>query len=56
MPESQFQQLLKMIEQLGLEQAEFARGIEEKFETISTSLKSCQSHCHVANPPNAERV
>jgi hypothetical protein len=54
MPDVQFQKLLRMIEQLGLEHREFAASIEEKFNIISTSLKSCQSHCHVANPPNME--
>jgi len=54
MPDAQFQRLLQMIQQLGLEVQELSRGVNEKFETISTSLKSCQSHCHVANPPNTE--
>lgn len=54
MPDVQFQRLLKMIEQLGLEFKEFSTGIDSKFDTISKSLKSCQSRCHVANPPTAE--
>ena len=57
MPETQFQQLLRMINQLGLEFKEFSSGIDEKFATISQSLASCQSHCHVANPlPSAENT
>jgi len=56
MPDAQFQRLLKMIEQLGLEHREFAASIDSKFEIISTSLKSCQSHCHVANPPTPENT
>ena len=57
MPETQFQQLLRMIDQLGLEFKEFSSGIDEKFATISQSLASCQSHCHVANPlPSAENT
>ncbi len=49
MPKSEFEVLKKMIEQLGLEFQEFASGIETKFNNISNSLKSCQSHCHVRN-------
>jgi hypothetical protein len=56
MPDAQFQRLLKMIEQLGLEFQEFSKGIDVKFETISTSLKSCQTRCHVDNPPSAENA
>ena len=54
MPDTQFQTLLKMIQQLTLEFKEFTTGIDEKFQTISTSLESCQSHCHVDNPPAPE--
>ena len=50
MSQSEFDVLKRMIEQLGLEFKEFSTGIEKKFATISTSLKSCQSHCHVQNP------
>lgn len=49
MAKSEFETLRKMIEQLGLEFQEFSTGIDKKFETISNSLKSCQSHCHVRN-------
>jgi len=54
MPETQFQQLLHMIQQLGLEFQEFTKSIDDKFQTISKSLASCQSHCHVANPNTTE--
>jgi hypothetical protein len=54
MPDAQFQMLLRMIKQLGLEVQELSRGVNDKFDTISSSLKSCQSHCHVANPPGGD--
>jgi len=49
MAQSEFEVLKKMIEQLGLEFKEFSAGVNDKFDTISKSLKSCQSHCYVQN-------
>jgi hypothetical protein len=56
MPKSEFETLKKMIEQLGLEFQEFSTGIEAKFETISASLRSCQSHCYVKNPDEGPKT
>lgn len=56
MPKTEFEELKRMIGQyrqelslFALEVREALEGVNGKFDTISTSLKSCQSHCHVAN-------
>jgi hypothetical protein len=56
MPDVQFQQLLRMIEQLGLELQELSTGVNTKFDHISSSLRLCQSRCHVANQAAAEKT
>ena len=54
MPDVQYQELLRMIKQLGLELQEVGTGIDAKFDHISRSLVICQSRCHVANPTTKE--
>jgi len=56
MPKSEFETLKKLIEQLGLEFQEFSAGIDKKFATISESLKSCQSRCHVRNSEESQQT
>lgn len=50
MPESQFEILYRLINQLTLETKEVLVKIEGKVDIMHESLKSCQKRCHVQNP------
>lgn len=59
MAKTEFEELKTLITRYGrelnqfiLEVQETLNGINDKFTTISKSLKSCQSHCHVASEQN----
>jgi hypothetical protein len=47
MPPNQFEALQRQIEQLSLEWKEAMQVIDRKVDLMTTSLASCQSHCHV---------
>lgn len=49
MPQDQFEALQRQIALLSLEWREAMMGINDKVDTMTAALKSCQSHCHVAN-------
>lgn len=49
MPDNEVEQLKKMITQLSLEFQEDFKKLRDKLDTMMTSLKTCQSRCHVQN-------
>jgi len=49
MSQSQFDALQRQITLLHLEWVETMKKMDEKINLMHASLKSCQSHCHVAN-------